>query len=52
VQDYQSTIAVGVDSKGSALVWTGSFKAKSAPDAEAKKVIEGIYEAGGKSLTN
>lgn len=51
VANYRSTISVIPDAKGSALKWTGSYDAKGAPDADAKKVIDGIYEAGAKSLT-
>ena len=51
VANYRSTISVIPDAKGSALKWTGSYDAKGAPEADAKKVIDGIYEAGAKSLT-
>ncbi len=50
VTNYQSTISVITDAKGSALKWTGKYDAKGAPDADAKKVIDGIYESGGKAL--
>jgi polyketide cyclase/dehydrase/lipid transport protein len=51
VANYHSTISVGADPKGSALKWTGKFDAKGAPDADAKKTMDGVYEAGAKSLT-
>ena len=51
VANYHSTISVGADPKGSALKWMGTFDAKGAPDADAKKTMDGIYEAGAKSLT-
>lgn len=51
VANYHSTISVGADPKGSALTWTGKFDAKGASDADAKKTMDGVYEAGAKSLT-
>ena len=51
VANYRSTISVGADPKGSALKWMGNFDAKGVPDADAKKTMDGIYEAGAKSLT-
>ena len=50
VANYHSTISVSPDPKGSALKWVGTYDAKGASDADAKKVIDGIYEAGEKSL--
>ena len=51
VTNYHSTIAVTGDAKGSTLKWTGKFDAKGAPDADAKKTMDGVYEAGVKALT-
>jgi hypothetical protein len=51
VANYHSTISVTGDAKGSALKWTGTYDAKDAPDADAKKAIDGVYEAGAKVLT-
>ena len=51
VANYHSTITVTGDAKGSALKWTGTYDAKGAPDADAKKAIDGVYEAGAKALT-
>jgi hypothetical protein len=51
VANYHSTISVAADAKGSALKWTGTYDAKGAPDADAKKTIDGVYEAGAKGLT-
>ena len=51
VANYHSTISVTGDAKGSALKWTGTYDAKGAPDADAKKAIDGVYEAGAKVLT-
>ena len=50
VANYHSTISVSPDSKGSSLKWIGTYDAKGASDADAKKVIDGIYESGEKSL--
>ncbi|MEO8714033.1 MAG: SRPBCC family protein [Acetobacteraceae bacterium] len=49
VSDYRSTIHVAPATGGSALVWTGTYKAKGASDADAKKVIDGVY--AGETLT-
>ena len=51
VANYHSTISVSADPKGSALKWIGNFDAKGASDADAKKTMDGVYEAGAKSLT-
>jgi Polyketide cyclase / dehydrase and lipid transport len=51
VTHYRSTIRVLSDAKGSVLRWTGRYKAKGASSADAKKVIDGIYDAGAKALT-
>jgi hypothetical protein len=50
VANYHSTISVSADPKGSSLKWVGKYDAKGAPDADAKKVIDGIYESGEKAL--
>ena len=50
VANYHSTISVTADPKGSSLKWDGKYDAKGASDADAKKVIDGIYEAGEKAL--
>jgi Polyketide cyclase / dehydrase and lipid transport len=51
VANYHSTISVTGDAKGSTLKWSGTFDAKGAPDADAKKTMDGVYEAGAKVLT-
>ena len=51
VANYHATISVAADGAGSKLSWTGTYDAKGAPDAEAKKVIDGIYAAGADALT-
>ena len=50
VKDYTSTLAVMGMGNGSMITWSGEFEAKGAPDAKAKDVIAGIYQAGLKSL--
>lgn len=50
VANYHSTISVSPDPKGSSLTWSGTYDAKGASDADAKKVIDGIYDAGEKAL--
>jgi Polyketide cyclase / dehydrase and lipid transport len=50
VANYISTISVSPDPKGSSVKWVGKYDAKGASDAEAKKVIDGIYDAGEKGL--
>ncbi|GJE27777.1 SRPBCC family protein [Methylobacterium organophilum] len=52
VSDYKSTLSVAPNGAGSKLTWTGSFKAKGAPDAKAQEVIDGIYEAGFKGIAD
>ncbi len=51
VSDYKSTLTVAPNGAGSKLTWTGTFKAKGAPDAKAEEVIGGIYEAGLKGIS-
>ena len=50
VDHYQSTIRVVPEKGGSMLVWTGTYKAKGASDADAQKVIFGVYQAGAQQL--
>jgi hypothetical protein len=50
VTNYSSTISVSPDPKGSSIKWVGTYEAKGVSDADAKKVIDGIYEAGEKAL--
>ena len=38
------------DGRGPLIDWSGKFAAKGAPDAKAKEVIDGIYQAGLTSL--
>ena len=50
VANYTSTISVAADGAGSMTTWVGKYDAKGASDAEAKKVIDGIYDLGLKAL--
>lgn len=50
VTNYHSTISVSPDPKGSSIKWVGAYDAKGASGADAKKVIDGIYEGGEKAL--
>jgi hypothetical protein len=50
VANYHSTISVSPDAKGSSIKWVGAYDAEGASDADAKKVIDGIYESGEKAL--
>lgn len=52
VDNYVSTIHVAPAKSGSGSVisWRGHYTAKGASDADAKKAIDGIYDAGLKSL--
>jgi Polyketide cyclase / dehydrase and lipid transport len=51
VTNYVSTISVVADGNGSDVMWTGKYKAKKGTsDADAQKVIDGIYKAGVDSL--
>jgi hypothetical protein len=51
VSHYFSTIKVVKDKDGSALEWSGHYRAKGVSDAESKKTIDGIYQAGATKLT-
>ena len=46
VANYMSTISVAPAGAGSTISWTGKYDAKGASDAEAKKTIDGVYQAG------
>ncbi|MBV8577270.1 MAG: SRPBCC family protein [Acetobacteraceae bacterium] len=50
VDDYHSTISVEPNGNGSVLSWHGTYKAKGTSDAEAKKLIDGIYADASKTL--
>ncbi len=48
VKDYNATLMVGPDDEPDRveIVWTANFEAEGASDEDAKKAIEGIFEAG------
>jgi hypothetical protein len=46
VANYLSTISVAADGAGSKITWIGKYDAKGASDAEAMKVIDGVYQGG------
>ena len=48
VANYVSTLRVKAakSGQGSVVSWSGHYAAKGASDAEAKKAIDGVYEAG------
>ena len=52
VSDYSSTITVVPSGSGSKINWTGSFKAKGAPDSVAVDAITGIYDSGLKAIAD
>ncbi|SFL38202.1 SRPBCC family protein [Methylobacterium pseudosasicola] len=52
VADYHSTLMVAKAGSGSKVTWTGTFKAKGAPDAKAQEAIAGVYEAGLKGIAD
>jgi Polyketide cyclase / dehydrase and lipid transport len=51
VANYSSTITVSADGAGSVVTWTGKYDAKGAPDADAQKAIQGVYDSGLRGLT-
>jgi hypothetical protein len=51
VANYTSTISVAADGAGSVVTWAGKYDAKGAPDADAQKAIQGVYDSGLKALT-
>ena len=51
VANYTSTISVAADGAGSTVMWVGKYDAKGASDADSKKAIDGVYDAGLKALT-
>ncbi|MCJ2077832.1 SRPBCC family protein [Methylobacterium sp. E-016] len=52
VEGYGSTLSLATDGKGSKLIWTGSFKAKGAPEAKAEEIVGGICDGGFKGITD
>ena len=46
VDHYASTLSVAAKDGGALVTWTSTFDAKGAADADAQKVISGVYRAG------
>jgi hypothetical protein len=46
VANYVSTISVANEGSGSIVTWSGKYDAKGASDADAKKTMDGVYQAG------
>jgi len=47
VSDYAATVTITDKGDGTCHVnWTGTFQPKGAPEADAAKVVEGIYRGG------
>ena len=47
VANYHATIRVNENAGGNATVeWSSEFEPKGAPEADAAKLVEGIYQAG------
>lgn len=47
VTDYSATLRLEDDGEGGCRVtWTGNFASQGVPEADAMKVVEGIYRAG------
>lgn len=51
VKPYKSTFKAKGDASSTTVTWSSRFKAKGVSDEEAKKLIEGIYDAGLSSIT-
>lgn len=50
VKDYMATFSVKAEGDAVVVNWLASFQAKDKPESEAKQVIEGIFDAGLKSI--
>jgi hypothetical protein len=47
VSGYSATVQVTDNGNGTCQVtWAGSFEAKGASEADASKIVEGIYKGG------
>jgi hypothetical protein len=47
---HRATLSVLPDGNCCALNWHSTYQAKGVSDAEAQKLIDGIYQDGAKSL--
>jgi uncharacterized protein YndB with AHSA1/START domain len=50
VANYVATLKVSEDGKGSMIEWSSEFSPAGASETEARKVIEGVYQAGFENL--
>ena len=50
VANYVATIKVSEDGEGSKIEWSSEFSPAGASETEARKVIEGVYQAGFENL--
>ncbi len=50
VADYHSTISVMSAKDGSDFHWSGKYLAKGTSSADAKKTVDGIYQAGADAI--
>jgi hypothetical protein len=46
VANYVSTISVTKEGAGAMVTWSGHYDAKGASEADAKKTMDGVYQAG------
>ncbi len=46
IANYRSTLSAAAAPGGTRIVWTGSFEAAGASDAEAAEIVQGVYAAG------
>lgn len=50
VKDYMANFSIKDEGGNAKISWTASFQANGKPEAEAKTVIEGIFDGGLKNL--
>jgi hypothetical protein len=50
VKDYMANFSIKDEGGSAKINWTASFQANGKPEAEAKTVIEGIFDGGLKNL--
>lgn len=50
VSNYVSTLKVSEDGQGSTIEWSSEFSPAGASEMEARKAVEGIYQAGLENL--
>jgi len=52
VKDYMANFSIKDDGGNAKITWTASFQANGKPEAEAKTIIEGIFDGGLKNLAD